>query len=434
MDEFGYEGGVLRCEQVDLAELADLHGTPLYVYSRRTLADHFHAFGEKFSELDPLLCFSAKSLANVELLRLMVELGAGIDIVSGGELFRALRAGVSHEKIVFAGVGKTDREIGEALAAGVGWLNVESEVELEAVVALARRASKTVDVALRVNPDVWDARTPSGTTTGRRGTKFGVDIERAGALFESHGADDHVRLRGLHVHLGSPIMAPVAYVEAIDRVLDLIEELRASGHEVDTLNVGGGIPADYGEEDVVWDEYAEAMVAALRPFVAAGGKVIMEPGRALSANAGVLLTRVLYVKTGGERKFVVVDAGMNVLLRPAMYGAFHFVWPARVDAEMTPPRRARRIEMPGLERVDVVGPICESSDWLARGHDLPPVGRGDLLCVFGAGAYGMVMASQYNAQPRPAEVLVEGRTARLIRRRETYLDLVEPEIAVEEGR
>lgn len=432
MDDFHYRDGRLQCEQADLEELADRHGTPLYVYSRQTLEDHYRTFRQKFSALDPLLCFSAKSLGNVELLRVLVELGAGIDIVSGGELFRALQAEAPAEKIVFAGVGKTDREIREALAADVGWLNIESGVEFENVAGLARSMGKTVDAALRVNPDVWDSRTPSGTTTGRRGTKFGVDIEHAKSFFDAHGDDDRVRLRGIHIHLGSPIMAPAAYGTAIDRVLDLVGELGAAGYEIDTLNVGGGIPADYGgESEVEWDAYAAAIVTALKPFVDRGGRVIMEPGRALSANAGVLLARVLYVKVGGDRKFVVVDAGMNALLRPAMYGAFHFAWPVSVEAGMDPPSRSRRIDLPGLERVDVVGPICESTDWLARGHDLPPLSRGDLLCIFGAGAYGMVMASQYNAQPRPAEILVEGRSTRVVRRREAYRDLVELKLAPE---
>jgi diaminopimelate decarboxylase len=430
MDDFIYRDGRLYCEETAIETLlATGVGTPLYVYSRRTLEMHYRRFCKVFEDLNPMMCFSIKTAGNIHLLRVLVESGAGMDVVSGGELFRALQAGTPPERIVYAGVGKTDHEISQALKHGIGWFNVESEQEFENLAELAQRSSVGATAALRINPDVWDARTPEKTTTGKAGTKFGVDIDCAPAFFAKYGGNKHVRLRGLHIHLGSPILAADAYGMAIGRVLRLMDELESNGYCIDILNIGGGIPAEYGETDAAgWEAYGEVIVPALRSFVDRGGQVIMEPGRAISANAGVLLTRVLYVKTSGSQKFVVVDAGMNTLIRPALYDAVHFVWPVHVSPELVPPVRSRRLDMTGLELVDVVGPICETTDYLARSHECPPVKRGETLCVYGAGAYGMVMASQYNAQPRPAEVLIEGTKARLIRRRETYDDLIAHEV------
>jgi diaminopimelate decarboxylase len=413
---------------VDLDALAAREGTPLYVYSRATFEEHYARFRAIFAELDPLICFSIKTCGNIHLIQVLADAGAGMDVVSGGELYRALEGGTPPEKIVYAGVGKTDAEMAAALQAGTGWFNVESEAEFENLASLARLASRGAHAALRVNPDVADARTHEKTTTGKRGTKFGVDIDRAHAFFDAYGRDPYVRLHGIHLHLGSPIYSPDVYVDGLEVAMRLIDELSAAGHTVDTLNVGGGIPGEYGDPPVQgWEAYGKAMVPPLRPFVERGGRIVMEPGRAISANAGVLLTRVLYVKHGGDKRFVVVDAGMNTLIRPTLYGAYHFIWPTRVEAGQVPSAREPAPLIEGTERVDVVGPICESSDYLARGHALPPVERGDLLCIYSAGAYGMVMASQYNAQPRPAEVLVDGSHARLIRRRETYADLIEHE-------
>jgi diaminopimelate decarboxylase len=349
--------------------------------------------------------------------------GSGFDVVSGGELYRALRAGADPAKIVFAGVGKTDREVDEALAAGIGLFNVESESELEQLAVRARARGVVAEAALRVNPDV-DALTHRYTTTGKRETKFGVPIERALEVFREHGRAPGVQLRGLHLHIGSPVHALDAYAQALERSLELVEALREAGFDVDTLNVGGGFGAHYREEEAPTpEEYAGVIVPRLAGRVR---RVILEPGRSIAANGGILVARVLHVKDTGARRFVIVDASMNELLRPALYGAYHFVWPVEAGERVS---RDRAAEQPfdGLVVCDVVGPVCESSDFLAQQRPLPEVRRGDLLAVFTAGAYAMTMASQYNSRPRAAEVLVEDGAARLIRRRETYEDLVAAE-------
>ena len=278
--------------------------------------------------------------------------------------------------------------------------------------------------ALRVNPDESDAKTHAKTTTGKKETKFGVDLERALRFFEQYAADPHLQLRGLHTHIGSPIYSPEPYERAIKKTLGLIDQLRAAGHTVDAYDIGGGFMADYGGNSPSWDDYAAAIVPLLKPFVASGGQVILEPGRTISANAGVLLTRVQYVKQGGTKKFVICDAGMNHQLRAALYDAYHFIWPTRVKLDQVPLTYAAEQSLPRLEAADIVGPICETGDFFARDRQIPKVQRGDLLCLFTSGAYGMSMASQYNSMPRPAEVLVDGDEARVIREREAYEDLV----------
>lgn len=351
-----------------------------------------------------------------------------MDAVSGGEVYRAQQAGVDPKKVVYAGVGKTDSEIREALQAGIGWFNIESEAEFENIASLAKQLGCKTRGALRVNPDVADSLTHAKTRTGQKGSKFGVDIERAKKFFDTYGRNEHLELSALHIHIGSPIYSPEPYVQALKRILDLVADLKAQGHVVKTIDVGGGFSADYvSHASPSYDEYARAIVPLLKPFVASGGQIIFEPGRTISANAGVLLTQVQYLKTGGDRKFVIVDTGMHHLLRPALYDAYHFMWPTKVDEKHVPHERREPMNLPDLETVDIVGPICESSDFLANERAIPPVKRGDLLCIFSAGAYGIVMASQYNAMPRPSEVLVEGSSYRIIRRRETYEDLVEAE-------
>ncbi|MEP0846092.1 MAG: diaminopimelate decarboxylase [Phycisphaerae bacterium] len=424
MDAFQYRDGALFCEAVPVAALAERFGTPLYVYSQRTFIDHFERLRSAFAALDPLICYSIKCCQNLHICRLLRERGSGFDVVSGGELYRALQAGADPSKIVFAGVGKTKREILEAFAARIGLFNVESESELEQLAALAASQGRTADGALRVNPDV-DPHTHRYTTTGKKETKFGVDLERAADVFRRHGRESPVRLRGIHLHIGSPVHDVEAYGRSLDRGLELINSLRRDGLAIDTLDIGGGFGAHYrGDEAPGWDAYAGEIVPRL---AGRGLRVILEPGRTIAANAGVLLARVLHVKSSGEKRFVIVDASMNELIRPALYGAYHFVWP--VDAGTVAPR-SRGAEQPfaGLLRSDVVGPVCESGDFLAQDRPLPPVEAGDLLAVFSAGAYAMVMASQYNSRPRAAEVLVEGAESRLIRRRETYDDLVAAEI------
>lgn len=431
MDHFHYQNGRLLGEDLPLDDVAERFGTPTYVYSRATFEHHYDALVEAFAELDPLICYSVKSCGNVHILKLLAERGAGMDVVSGGELHRARQAGVEMSKVVYAGVGKTDAEIAAALEAGIGWFNVESEPEFENIAAIARRLGVTARAALRVNPDI-DPRTHAKTSTGQKETKFGVDIERARRFFESYGRDDHVTLDGLHLHIGSPIYDVEPYEDALRKALTLIEQLREQGHAIATLNIGGGFGADYQtDQSPRYADYAATIVPLLREFKRGGGRILLEPGRSIAANAGVLLTQVQYVKQGGAKTFVIVDSGMHHLIRPTLYEAFHFLWPTRVDERHVPPRRAERIDLPGLIPCDVVGPICETGDYLAKDRALPTVARGDRLAVFSAGAYGMVMASHYNALPKSAEVLIEGDAARLIRRRETYADLLGPELEPE---
>lgn len=425
MDFFQYRESQLWCEDVPAARLAEQFGTPLYVYSRRTFLEHFDRTRAAFADLDPLICYSIKSCQNVHICRLLAEHGSGFDVVSGGELFRALRAGGDPSKIVFAGVGKTEKEIREAFDARVGLFNIESESELEQMNALAQAVERPQNAALRVNPDV-DPKTHKYTATGKKETKFGVDLERAAAVFARHGRSTAVRLRGIHLHIGSPVHDIAAYEHSIHRGLRLIGALRDQGLEIDTIDIGGGYGAHYHDEEAPdAAQYARAIVPLLKN---AGLRVILEPGRSIAANAGIILARVLHVKHSGEKRFVIIDASMNELIRPALYDAYHFIWPVATNGRI-PVSRIADQPFDDLVRSDVVGPVCESGDFLAHERQFPPVQRGDLVAIFTAGAYGMVMASQYNSRPRAAEVLVSGETSRLIRRRETYEDL----IAAEEG-
>lgn len=443
MDRFTYRDGRLCCEGLPAADIAANFGTPAYIYSRATLEDHYDKLAAAFAELSPLICYSIKSCSNLAVCRALGERGAGMDVVSGGELERAWLAGVPMSRIVYAGVGKTRAEIAAALdgrrslladaraadRGPIAYFNIESEPEFEAVAAVAREMGVRSRAALRINPDV-DPRTHAYTSTGKKESKFGVDIARAIAFFERYGKDEWLKLDALHLHIGSPVYETAPYVDAITKTLGLMDELARRGYTVSTLDVGGGFAADYEtDRSLSAKEYAAAIVPILRDRVRAGLKIILEPGRTISANAGLLLTRVLYVKNGAEgsgKTFVICDAGMNALIRPSLYGAFHFIWPGEVSPGFVPPSRGK-VELPGLVNSDVVGPICESGDFLAKDRMLPPVKAGDLIAVFAAGAYGMVMASTYNTQPRPAEVMVEGDSARLIRRRETIAEMVEPE-------
>jgi diaminopimelate decarboxylase len=428
MDHFQYQNGQLFCEGLAVDDLVEAVGSPAYIYSRATFEHHLGAIAEAFSALDPLICYSIKSCGNIHLIRMLAERGAGMDVVSGGELYRAEQAGVDPAKIVYAGVGKTDAEIEQALHAGIGWFNIESEAEFENIAAIAKRLGTTGRAALRINPDV-DPKTHAKTTTGKKESKFGVDIERARRFFETYGCNEHLKLDAIHLHIGSPVYSTEPYTNAVRKVLELIEELGQQGYTINTLDLGGGFGADYeSDQSPRYDKYAEAIVPLVKPFKEAGGQVILEPGRTVAANAGVLATQVQYIKQGGAKQFVIVDTGMHHMIRPTLYDAFQFVWPTRVEPSMQPPSRTPDIDLPGLVACDVVGPICESGDWLALNRPLPAVQRGDRLAVFGAGAYGMTMSSQYNAMCRPPEVLVEGDQFRIIRRRETYADLVAEEL------
>jgi len=424
MDDFHYKDGELFCESASLTRLADDFGTPLYVYSAKTLRDHFTRFREAFAALDPTVCFSVKSCQNLSILRLLHSCGAAFDVVSGGELARVLEIGGDPSRVVFAGVGKTDAEIEAALRAGIGWFNVESEAEMENLAQIAARLNKTARAALRVNPDV-DPHTHVYTTTGKRETKFGVDLVRAKRVFQEFHGRPGLDLSGIHLHIGSPVNSVEPYVESIGKTLSLIDELRGEGFAIRALNIGGGFGAHYdGSEAPPASAYAQRIVPLLR---GRGLQSLIEPGRSIAANAGVLLTRVLYTKASGDRRFIIVDAAITELIRPALYSSFHFAWPVRPKDGLIPPYRGKDLRLSETTLVDVVGPVCESGDFLAKERWLPPMSRGDLICLFTAGAYGFVMSSQYNSRPRAAEVLVEGDRAGLIRRRETYADLVAAE-------
>jgi len=435
MDHFNYRDGELYCEDTPAAEIAKAVGTPAYVYSKQTLLDHYHAIKDAFADLDPIVCYSIKSCGNLHIVKLLADEGSGMDVVSGGEVFRAQQAGVDPSKVVYAGVGKTDAEIEQAIRffhskgeSGGGWFNIESEAEFENIAAIAQRLGKPAHGALRINPDVADARTHAKTTTGSKETKFGVDIERAKRFFHAYGKNPHLRLDAIHLHIGSPIYSPQPYVKAITKALQLIDELAAEGYTINTIDIGGGYAADYETgASPAYTDYADAIVPLLKPFKDAGGTVILEPGRTIAANAGILLSRVQYLKQGGAKKFVICDTGMHHLIRPTLYEAFQFVWPTHVAPEHVPQQRVKDMNMDGLQVSEVVGPICETGDYLAKDRPLPPVHRGDLLAVFAAGAYGMVMASHYNAMPNPPEILVAGDGFVTIRRRETYQDLVAAE-------
>ncbi len=424
MDDFHYREGSLCCESVDLTALAERFDTPLFVYSQHTLMDHYERFAAAFAPLKATVCFAVKSCHNLTILRLLREHGAAFDIVSGGELARVLEIGAPPARIVFAGVGKSDVEIQNALHAGIGWFNVESEAELENLASLAAGMGRSAPAALRVNPDV-DPHTHVYTTTGKRETKFGVDLERARRVFDEFRGRAGLELSAIHLHIGSQVNEIEPYVESVRKALELVGRLRKDGHRLDAINIGGGFGAYYeGEEAPPASAYAERLIPLLAGRDLA---VLLEPGRSIVANAGILLTRVLYTKTSGDRQFVIVDASMTELIRPALYGAFHFAWPVTPRNGEVPPRRGSDLHLPGSALVDIVGPVCESADFLAKDRYLPPVSRGDLIAVFSTGAYGSVMSSQYNSRPRAAEVLVHGSQATLIRRRETYDDLVNAE-------
>jgi len=421
MDYFSYKKGELFSENVDVEQIAAEVGTPVYVYSKATFENHLQKIREAYSALEPTICYSVKACGNVHILRFMAESGSGFDIVSGGELYRVKQAGGDLSKTVYAGVGKTDTEIIDALNAGIAYFNVESEAELENLIHLAEQQGKRPKVALRVNPDI-DYKTHTFLTTGKKETKFGVDIERAKKVFVDYGRNKAVNLCAIHLHLGTGGKKIDPYVEAVEKILPLIEQLRSKGYSVEALDLGGGYGADYESDSVPSAaEYASGIVPLLK---GKNLKLILEPGKSISANAGIILTRVLYVKQGGSKRFVIVDAGMNDLIRPPLYDAFHFVWPVKVKERFVPDRRDKDLRLDGTEVVDIVGPICESADFFAKDRDLPPVKRGDLISVFSAGAYGFSMSSNYNARCRAAEVLVDGHKFKVIRKRETYEDLI----------
>ncbi len=426
MDYFNYKNNELFCEAVPVSRIAAEVGTACYVYSKATLIHHYRQVRDAFAPLKPTVCYSIKSNGNINLCKVLADEGCGFDVTSGGELFRALQAGGDPKKIIYAGVGKTDDEIRDAINVGIAAFNIESEAEIENIDRIAGEMGKQAIGAVRINPDV-DPKTHIKTTTGKKETKFGVDIERAERVFEQYRHLKHLRIGGIHIHIGSPVYEIQPYVDAVKKVTALIDRLTERGHKIEWLDLGGGFAVNYKNPDQALPvtEHAKALIPMLagKPY-----KIALEPGRYIVGNAGVLLTRVLYRKEGGAKKFVIVDAGMNDLIRPTLYDSFHYIWPVKPQAGDVPVRRDEDFKpASGGEVVDVVGPICESGDYLAQDRLLPETKRGDLLCVFTAGAYGFAMSSNYNNRPRVPEVLVEGDSFRIIRRRETLEDLVSAE-------
>ncbi len=420
MDYFSVRGTRAFCEEVPLAAVAEKAGTPAFVYSRRTIVEHVRRIRDAFAGVDTLLCYSVKACSNLAVLAVLRGEGAGFDVVSGGELFRALRAGADPKRIVFAGVGKTAGDMAYALDQGILMFNVESEGELLLLDRLAREKGKRADVALRVNPDV-DPKTHTYVATGKRETKFGIDLEKAAALAARIPSMAGVRMVGVHAHIGSQVTETAPYVEALGKAVEFAARARDAGNPVESLNMGGGFGIFYRGGEA---KPASAFGAALVPLVKRSGlRLLLEPGRFIVGNAGVLLARVLFVKESGERRFVVVDAGMNDLIRPSLYGAVHRVWPAEAPFPESE-AAAREAE---TWTCDVVGPVCETGDFLAKDRRIPPVKEGDLLVVYSAGAYGAVMSSNYNSRPRAPEVLVSGDRWEVVRERETWEDLVRGE-------
>ena len=411
MDEFHYEGGDLRCEEVPLSEIAGSVGTPFYVYSHGALERAYRELDEAFSGLDHLICYAVKANGNLAVLRALASFGAGADIVSVGELYRAMRAGFDPKKVVFAGVGKTEKELMAGLGERILLFNVESASELEHLDRLAGRHGKKARVALRVNPDV-DADTHEHITTGRAFDKFGIPVDEALALAERISGYRNVDLLGVHQHIGSQITKLAPFTESVEKSAALVEELKTRGFDIKYFNIGGGLGIRYKDEET---PSPRDLVDAVRPTLeATGTKILCEMGRFIAGAAGALITRVVYRKKSGEKDFIVADAGMNDLLRPSLYDAYHEVRAVKEDGSVA--------------NADLVGPVCESGDYLARDRELPDAREGELLAVMRAGAYGFSMASNYNSRPRPAEVLVRGDRWAIVRERESYADLIKGEL------
>ncbi len=411
MHFFRYRKGELHAEDVPLRVLAEKYGTPLYVYSQGTLERHVESYRKAFRGFPHLVCFAVKANSNLAVLNVLGKRGAGADVVSGGELYRALRAGIPASKIVYAGVGKTEDEIRYALKSKIMMFNIESGQELEEIDRVAGRMRTKAPIALRINPDI-DPLTHPYISTGLKKYKFGIPMEQALEYFRLAHGMKNVDVVGIHKHIGSQITEVTPFVDALNRILTLVDELREHGLGIGYLDMGGGLGIPYNNEPAAPPrELAKKVLPLLR-----GRKLtlVLEPGRSISGNAGILLSRVLYLKKGPGKEFVIVDAGMNDLMRPTLYDAYHEILPVRK-------RRAGEIT------ADVVGPICESGDFLARERTMQEVERGDLIAVMSAGAYGFTMSSNYNSRPRAAEVMVRGRRHFLIRERETYKDLAKGE-------
>ncbi|MEI6350233.1 MAG: diaminopimelate decarboxylase [Verrucomicrobiota bacterium] len=427
MHSFQYRDGNLYCEDADLAQIAAEVGTPTYVYSANTILDHYRRLDQSLAEVPHLICYAVKANSNLGVLNLLAREHSGFDIVSAGELFRVIKAGGRADRCTFAGVGKTEAEIKYALEEGILAFNIESESELAYINHVAESIGVRAPVSFRVNPNV-DADTHKYISTGKSENKFGIAFERVLEVYEAAAAMSHIEIRGVQMHIGSQITKVKPFAEAVEKMAPLVRELKAR-HGLEYFSIGGGIGIVYdpslasgskewweGEHSngrLTIDSYAETLLPTLK---ALGLKILVEPGRFMVGNAGVLLTRVLYIKKTANKKFVIVDAGMNDLIRPALYESFHEIVPVtRAAADTT-------------EAVDIVGPVCESGDFFAQDRELPPLDEGDLIALMSAGAYGSTMASNYNSRPLPAEILVNGAVAKTIRQRQTPDDLIRGEV------
>ncbi|HMK36763.1 MAG TPA: diaminopimelate decarboxylase [Desulfomonilaceae bacterium] len=416
MHHFRYISNELYCEEVPVSRICEQVGTPVFIYSRGTLERHFRIFEAPFVSLDHLVCYSMKACSNLAILKLFASMGGGADIVSGGELYRALKAGVDPSKIVYSGVGKKSSEMDEALAADILLFNVESEAELDLVDQRARALGKTARIALRVNPDV-DPRTHPYISTGLRKNKFGIDVANSVEIYRKAKHLKGIEPVGVDCHIGSQLTELAPILDAVDKLRELISTLRSEGIDIRYLDIGGGLGIPYDDEKPPLPEaYGSAVVDQVTNLAV---KLILEPGRVLVGNAGILVTKVLYQKRGTEKNFVIVDAAMNDLIRPSLYKAHHSVW----KIQRTPEDQGAE----GRVIADLVGPICESGDFLAESRDMEAVRSGDLLALMSAGAYGFSMSSNYNSRPRAAEVLVDGEQFFIIRDREQYEDLIRGE-------
>ncbi len=411
MDFFHYRNGELFCEDVPLKVLVERLGTPLFVYSKNTLKRHFFAFDEAFSFTDHIVCFSVKSLSNIAILHLVSSWGGGFDIVSGGELFRVIEAGGNPQKTVFSGVGKEENEIIQAVKAGILMINVESLGELELVERVGKRMEVTIPISIRVNPDV-DPKTHPYISTGLKKSKFGIDVEDAVNAYKRAMKLPHVNPIGIDFHIGSQITDVGPFTEAAEKIMDMAKTLSSMGMEIRYLDLGGGLGIRYKDEE---PPHPKELGSVLKEKMASfSGTVIIEPGRAITGNAGVYVTKVLYRKEKGNKTFIITDGGMNDIIRPALYNAYHEIIPiAEKDGEM--------------ETVDIVGPICETGDFLGKSREMPVLKEGDLLAVRGAGAYCSTMSSNYNSRKRSPEVLVDGDRFYVIRERESFSDLITKE-------
>ncbi len=415
MHDFQYHGDELFCEEVPVRGIAETVGTPFYLYSLNTLENHFRAFQNAFAKIDHLICFSAKANSNISILRIFIRMGGGVDVVSGGELFRSMKAGASPDKIVYSGVGKREDEIEYALELPILMFNIESPQELVLIDQIAGRMKTKAPVALRVNPDV-DPKTHPYISTGLKKNKFGINLQKSLDDYRLANTLPNVKVIGVSCHIGSQLTEVRPFVEAVQRIKELVLKLRAEGMNIQYMDIGGGLGITYNQEEPPHPrDYAQALMKELKEVDC---RLILEPGRVIVGNAGVLVTKVLYTKEGDEKNFIVVDAAMNDLIRPSLYGSYQRVQPVH---------RSERPEW----TADVVGPICESSDFLAKDRKLPRTEQGDFLAVMSAGAYGFSMASNYNSRPRVAEVLVAKDKFFVIRQREDYDDLIRGEIIPE---